>query len=49
MNMISMCVFPFIGKPMFMTVMKIDDNAFREFMEQRKKEIPVFIIQSIKK
>jgi AcrR family transcriptional regulator len=49
MNMISMCVFPFIGKPMFMTVMKIDDTAFREFMEQRKKEIPVFIIQSIKK
>jgi hypothetical protein len=48
-NLISMCVFPFIGKPMFMAVMNIDENKFRALMEQRKKEVPSFIIESLKK
>jgi AcrR family transcriptional regulator len=49
MNMMSMCVFPFIGKPMIQEVMKIDDLQFRYLMEQRKTEIANFIIDSIKK
>lgn len=49
MNMLSLCVLPFIGKPMFMTVMNIDDTAFFNLMQQRKTEVPEFIINSIKK
>ena len=49
MNLISMTVFPFIGKPMFRLNMQIDDAQFKVIMEQRKKEIPRFIIDSIKK
>jgi TetR/AcrR family transcriptional regulator len=49
MNMISMCVLPFIGKPMFMAVMNIDERTFLDLMHERKKSVPEFIINSIKK
>ncbi len=49
MNMMSMCIFPFIGKPMFNAILGMDELQFRLAMEQRKKEIPKFIIDSITK
>lgn len=49
LNMFSLCIFPFIAKPLFQMRVGIKDKQFRELMEQRKKEIPVFIIDSIKK
>lgn len=49
MNMISLCILPFIGKPMFKTVMNLDEKAFLNLMQQRKTEVPAFIINSIKK
>jgi AcrR family transcriptional regulator len=49
MSMVSMCVFPFMGKPMFKTVLHIDESSFVQLMRERKKEIPRFIINSIKK
>lgn len=49
MNMISMTIFPFIGKPMFVRNLRLTDTQFSEIMEERKKEIPKFIIDSIKK
>jgi hypothetical protein len=47
--MVSMCVFPFMGKPMFKTVLHLDEPSFMQLMRERKKEIPRFIINSIKK
>lgn len=49
MNMMSMCIFPFIGKPMIGAVLGLDELQFRLAMEQRKKEIPKFIFDSITK
>ena len=49
MNMLSLCIMPFIGKPMFMTVMNMDEKTFTALMHQRKKDVPEFIINSIKK
>ena len=49
MNLISMTIFPFVGKPMFQLNLGIDELQFRMLMEQRKKEIPRFIIDSIRK
>jgi TetR/AcrR family transcriptional regulator len=49
MNLISMTVFPFVSKPLFQMNLGIDELQFRMFMEQRKKEIPKFIIDAIKK
>lgn len=48
-NLISMSIFPFVGKPMIQFTMGLDELQFRNVMEQRKKEIPQFIINSIKK
>ena len=48
LNILSMCIFPFVAKPMLMALTGIDEPAFRNIMELRKKEIPRFIIDSIK-
>jgi hypothetical protein len=49
MNMISLTIFPFVGKPMFQANIGLDELQFRQVMEERKKEIPEFIIESIRK
>jgi len=48
-NLISMSIFPFVGKAMIQFTMGLDELQFRNIMHQRKKEIPKFIIDSIKK
>ena len=49
-NMISMCIFPFIGKPMINAIILSDsEKDFNLFIEERKKTVPEFIIDSIKK
>ena len=48
MNMMSMCVFPFLMKPMFIVGMQIEKEVFSNLMLQRIKEVPKFIIESIK-
>ncbi|HEX5654326.1 MAG TPA: TetR/AcrR family transcriptional regulator [Chitinophagaceae bacterium] len=49
MNLISMTIFPFVAKPMFERNLGLDELQFRAAMEQRKKEIPKFIIDAIRK
>lgn len=49
MNLISMTIFPFIAKPMFQLNLGLDEFQFRHAMEQRRKEIPLFIINAIRK
>ena len=49
MNLLSMTIFPFVAKPMMIRNMRMNDLQFRQAMEQRKKEIPKFIIDAIKK
>lgn len=49
MNMISLTIFPFIGKPMLVRKLRVSDKQFTKLMAQRKQEIPKFIIDSIKK
>ncbi len=49
MNMLSMTIFPFVAKPMLQKNMGVKDDEFNALMEQRKKEIPKFIIDAIRK
>lgn len=49
MNLISMTIFPFISKPVLQVNLGIDEIQFRMIMEMRRKEIPKFIIDAIKK
>lgn len=48
MNIISMCIMPFVGKPMMQRVMQLDDLQYRVIMEQRKIEVAKFVIDAIK-
>lgn len=48
-NLLSMCIFPFIATPILKTIIfEQNDQKFIDFIEQRKKEVPEFIINSIK-
>jgi AcrR family transcriptional regulator len=49
MNMISMCIFPFIAKPMWMMSTGMSETGFNAFILERKKIIPKLINDSIKK
>ena len=49
LNIISLCIFPFVARPMFQLVVNIDSTRFDKMLEQRKKELPGFIIRAIKK
>jgi TetR/AcrR family transcriptional regulator len=48
-NLLSMTIFPFVAKPMLMRTMQMDELQFKQMIEQRRTEIPKFIIDSIKK
>lgn len=49
-NMLSMCIFPFVATPVLMNVLfKNNAESYSQFISQRKKEVPEFIINSIKK
>ncbi|HET9056853.1 MAG TPA: TetR/AcrR family transcriptional regulator [Chitinophagaceae bacterium] len=49
MNLLGMTIFPFVARPMMIRNMKMNDKQFKRIMEERRKEIPKFIIDSIKK
>ncbi len=49
-NMIAMCLFPFIARPIIQTIIFEGDKArYNDFIESRKKEVYKFIIHSIEK
>jgi AcrR family transcriptional regulator len=48
-NVIGMCIFPVIGRPIIQVVLFDDDkNAYQKFLESRKTEVAEFVINSIK-
>lgn len=49
-NLIGLCVFPFAARPLIQRMMfENDDAAYETFLQERKKEVPEFIINAIKK
>ncbi len=47
-NIISLCVFPFAAKPIMQFNFSLDEDAYQKFIEDRKKLLPEFILNSIK-
>ena len=47
-NIISLNIFPFIGQPLLMALINTDKAKYKKIMENRKKEVAEFIINSIK-
>lgn len=48
LNMISMCVFPFIGRPIVTQVFNLGDNGFNDMIEERKQQVADFVIDAIR-
>lgn len=42
-NLLSLCVFPFAARPMLCAAFGFEDDEFRKFIAQRRKELPQFI------
>jgi len=47
-NIQSLCIFPFISRPMIKGLMQMDDKAYLAMIERRKTEVAHFIISAIK-
>ena len=49
-NILSICIFPFIGRPILNTVFFNNDTSkYQDFLNERKKEITALMINSIDK
>ncbi|MCB0762574.1 MAG: TetR/AcrR family transcriptional regulator [Flavobacteriales bacterium] len=48
-NILSMCVFPFVGRPMIQLSMGMRNEDFEDFIEKRKTGVADFVIRAIKK
>lgn len=48
LNVLSLCLFPFLASPLVQHITGMDTEEFNTLMEQRKKEVPRMIIESIK-
>jgi TetR/AcrR family transcriptional regulator len=48
-NIMSLCIYPFVAKAVIQTLMQVNDEEFLQMMEVRKEETYNFIVNSIKK
>lgn len=48
LNMVSMCIFPFVGRPIIKGIFKIEHDQFMQLMEERKTLVADFVINSIR-
>lgn len=48
LNLISMMVFPFVAKPIFQKVMKLEDEQYQQLLQARKVEVPKFIMSALR-
>lgn len=47
-NLVSMCIFPFVGKPMIQILLEKDKTQYNKLLKERKTEVTQFILQAIK-
>lgn len=48
MNIMSLCVYPFVSKPIIKTMMQLDENSFQNLMDRRKQDVYEFILKGLK-
>lgn len=47
-NLISLCVFPFAARPMLVVVLGMSAKDFDRFIEERRRELPGFIMRAMR-
>lgn len=48
LNILSLCIFPIVAKPIIETVFNLDEEKYSQMIESRKKQISQFVINAIK-
>ncbi len=48
-SLLGVCVFPFVAKPIIQIGFNIRDDEFRNFIEQRKSQAAMFVLNGMKK
>jgi TetR/AcrR family transcriptional regulator len=48
-NILSLCIFPIAAKPVLKVLFDFSEKSYREFIEKRKVELPVFFMNAIQK
>jgi AcrR family transcriptional regulator len=48
-NIMSLMIFPFIGRPVFKTILGKDEEAFEAFMEERHRLLPDYVVGIVMK
>ena len=46
-NLVSMCIFPFIARPIFMGLLGMEEEGYDQFMEERKMIVSETMIRSL--
>lgn len=46
-NLLSLCLFPFLARPLIETMLDMDDEVFERFIEARKEEVPEFVLRAL--
>lgn len=49
LDMIGLCIYPFIAKPLIQPILGMDDIEYAALIEKRKKHIPEHILNNLKK
>jgi TetR/AcrR family transcriptional regulator len=47
-NTISMCIFPFVGKPLMRIFLGMSPGEMRIFLEERKQEVTTFVLAALR-
>lgn len=47
-NLVSLCVFPFVACPMIEVLFGMDDPQFDAFIERRRRELPSFFMKALR-
>ena len=48
LNVVSLCIFPVIAKPLIQEIFQLPDDSYQQMLEQRKIEVPQFIANALK-
>lgn len=47
-HLVSLCIFPFAAQPMLMTMLGLDERAFRQFIQGRRAEIVTLVLAGLR-
>jgi len=47
-NLVSLCIFPFVARPMLMALLGMDQHAFARFIDSRRQELAAFFLRALR-